>query len=228
VLALLFASIAGVVLVLARILLTGNIKYLFLPWNLFLAWLPLLFALLACDEFKAGTTRSWRFLGFAGTWLLFFPNAPYIFTDLIHLTTQFYHQFWVDLVLILWFALIGLVLGFVSLFLMQAVVRRMLGPAASWFFIAGVAALSGFGIYLGRFLRFNSWDLLLKPLALWEGIGTLVVNPVSRPISFAFPVLFAGFLFTSYLMLYALTHLQHPQLVTGTAQAPVSQVRPQP
>src|SRR6266404_590452 len=196
--ALLFASSVGLTLVLARILWTGNIKYGFLIWNLFLAWLPLLFALLACDEYRAGNNRNWRFLGFAGTWLLFFPNAPYIFTDLIHLTTHFYRHFWVDLVLILLFAVIGLVLGFVSLFLMQAVVRRMFGPAASWLFIAGVAALSGFGIYLGRFLRFNSWDLLLKPLALWEGIGSLVVNPVTRPTSFAFPVLFAAFLFTSY------------------------------
>jgi hypothetical protein len=61
----------------------------------------------------------------------------------------------------------------------------------------------------------------LKPLALWEGIGSLVVNPVTRPTSFAFPVLFAAFLFTSYLMLYALTHLQHPQLATGTTQPPI-------
>jgi uncharacterized membrane protein len=215
-LALLFTSGVGVALVLARILLTGNIKYGFLLWNLFLAWLPLLFALLACDEFNSRASRSWRFLGFAGTWLLFFPNAPYIFTDLIHLTGQFYRHFWVDLVLILLFSVIGLVLGFVSLFLMQAVVRRMFGLAASWFFIAGVAALGGFGIYLGRFLRFNSWDLLVKPLALWEGIGSVVVNPLSRPTSVAFPVLFAAFLFLSYLMLYALTHLEHPQTVTGT------------
>lgn len=220
VLALLFASSVGVALVLTRILITGNLKYGFLLWNLFLAWLPLLFAVLACDEFQGGASRSWRFLGFAGTWLLFFPNAPYIFTDLIHLTTHFYRHFWVDLVLILLFAVIGLVLGFVSLFLMQAVVRRMFGPTASWFFIASVAALSGFGIYLGRFLRFNSWDLLLKPLALWEGIGQLLVNPVARPTSLAFPVLFAAFLFTSYLMLYALTHLQHPQLAPGRAQIP--------
>jgi uncharacterized membrane protein len=220
VLALLFASIFGVALVLLRISLTGNIKYGFLIWNLFLAWLPLLFALLACEEFKTGASRSWRFLGFAGTWLLFFPNAPYIFTDLIHLTTHFYRHFWVDLVLILLFSMIGLVLGFVSLFLMQAVVRRLFGPVASWFFIAGVAALSGIGIYLGRFLRFNSWDLLLKPLALWQGIGTLVVNPMTRSTPLAFPVLFAAFLFTAYLMLYALTHLQHPQLITSNVPTP--------
>src|SRR5215468_5243308 len=127
VLALLFASGVGVALVIARILWTGNIKYGFLIWNLFLAWLPLGFALLACDEYRGDTRRNWRFVWFAGTWLLFFPNAPYIFTDLIHLTNQFYRHFWIDLTLILLFAVIGLILGFVSLFLMQGVVQRMLG-----------------------------------------------------------------------------------------------------
>src|SRR5204862_4497199 len=124
-----------------------------------------------------------------------FPNAPYIFTDLIHLTTHFYRHFWVDLTLILLFAFIGLVIGFVSLFLMQAVVQRMFGRAASWLFIAAVAALSGFGIYIGRFLRFNSWDVIFKPFALCEGIGNWIANPLARSTSLAFPLLFATFLF---------------------------------
>jgi uncharacterized membrane protein len=110
---------------------------------------------------------------------------------------------------------IGLVVGFVSLFLMQAVVRRMLGGAASWAFVAAVAGLSGFGIYVGRFLRFNSWDVLFKPFALCEGIGKWIADPLGRSTSFAFPLLFATFMFISYLMLYALTHLQHAQLAVG-------------
>src|SRR5438105_9594915 len=101
VLAVAFASAVSFSLVLARIAWSGNIKYGFLFWNLILAWLPLIFALLAADEYRAGAPRNWRFLGFAGAWLLFFPNAPYIFTDLIHLTTHFYSHFWVDLTLIL-------------------------------------------------------------------------------------------------------------------------------
>ena len=224
VLALLFASGVGVALVIARILWTGNIKYAFLIWNLFLAWLPLGFALLACDEYQSGNSRNWRFAGFAGTWLLFFPNAPYIFTDLIHLTNQFYRHFWIDLTLILLFGVIGLIVGFVSLFQMQAVVRRMLGQAASWAFIAAVAGLSGFGIYLGRFQRFNSWDVLFKPFALCEGVGSWLANPLAHSTSFAFPLLFATFLFISYLMLYALTHLQHPQLAVagGEPEKPVN------
>jgi uncharacterized membrane protein len=212
VLALALASGVSFSLVAARIVWSGNIRYSFLLWNLFLAWLPLVFALLAADEYRSGAPRNWRFFGFAGTWLLFFPNAPYIFTDLIHLTTRSYGHFWVDLTLILLCAMTGLVLGFVSLFLMQAVVRRMFGQAASWLFIAGVAGLSGLGIYIGRFLRFNSWDVILQPLALCRGIGEWAARPLSHANAFAFPALFATFLFVAYLLLYALTHLQPAQL----------------
>jgi len=117
------------------------------------------------------------------------------------------------MVLILLCALTGFVLGFVSLYLMQTVVTRMFGRVASWSFIAVVAALCGAGIYMGRFLRFNSWDVLFKPLELYRGVGQWVSHPVSQPTSLAFPVLFAAFLFIAYLMLYALTHLrQAPQV----------------
>ncbi len=210
-LALLFASGVSVALVAARIVWTGNPRHGFLVWNLFLAWLPLLFALLACEEYREPERRRfWRFAGFAAAWLLFFPNAPYILTDLVHLPHYFHHRFWVDLVLILFCALTGLVLGFLSLFLMQEVVARMCGRTASWFFVASIAGLSGFGVYLGRFLRFNSWDVFFKPLALCHGIGKWAIDPPTYTTAYLFPALFSSFLFIAYLMLYALTHLQPP------------------
>jgi uncharacterized membrane protein len=222
-LALTFASAASVALVVARILRTGRLSYSFLVWNLFLAWLPMVFALLACEAYQKNSGRDWRFLGLAGAWLLFFPNAPYIFTDVIHLTRTFYPYFWVDLSLVLLCALTGLVLGFVSLYLMQSVVERMLGRAASWLFVASVAALTGFGIYLGRFLRFNSWDVVFKPRQVYQGIGNWVADPWANSTSLAFPLLFGTFVFITYLMLYALTHLQPARPVTlpGEVQEPV-------
>ena len=140
-----------------------------------------------------------------------FPNSPYIFTDLIHLTSRFYFHFWIDLSLILLCAITGLVLGFVSLFLMQTVVTRMLGRTASWLFIGAVAGLSGFGIYLGRFLRYNSWDVVFKPREVYHGIGRWAADPLANPNTLAFPALFAMFLFVTYLMLFALTRLQEAQ-----------------
>jgi len=207
--ALTFASITCLSLVGARILWTGQPKYIFLAWNLFLALLPLLFALLAVDVDDSRPHRRLRLLGLSGAWLLFFPNAPYIFTDIIHLATSLHSHFWVDLSLVLITALTGLVSGFLSLFMMQSLVARSRGAVASWLFVAIVAGLSGFGIYVGRFLRFNSWDVITQPVALAKGIGTWVANPFTHPTAFAFPVLFATFLFVSYLLLYALTHLQH-------------------
>jgi len=217
--ALTLASGVSVALVIARIIRTHNISYGFLLWNLFLAWLPLIFAFLAAEKYETSASgKNWGFLGLAGAWLLFFPNAPYIFTDLIHLKTHFAYHFWVDLVLILLCALTGLVIGFVSLYLMQSVVTRMLGRAASWLFILGVTGLSGFGIYLGRFLRFNSWDILFKPVDLYHGIGRWAADPMANPTSFVFPMLFGTFLFIAYVMLYGLTHLQ-----PAVASAPMPQ-----
>jgi uncharacterized membrane protein len=208
VLALTFASGVCVALVIARIAWTARFHYAFLVWNLFLAWLPLVFALLANDEYRNAPKRTWRFYGLTIAWLLFLPNAPYIFTDLIHLMSRFYGHFWVDLVPILSCALTGLVLSFLSLYLMQSIVARMFGWLASWLFVACAAGLSGFGIYLGRFLRFNSWDVLFKPVELYHGIGHWAADPLANGTSFAFPILFATFLFIAYVMLYGLTHLQ--------------------
>lgn len=207
VMTLAFASAASVALVFARIGWTGKFLYSFLVWNLFLAWLPLVFALLVCELQRNGHTRSWTFASLSAMWLLFFPNAPYIFTDLIHLTTRFRGHFWVDLTLILICALTGLVLGFVSLYLMQSVVARMFGRVVSWIFIAIVAGLSSFGVYLGRFVRVNSWDVVTRPGKLYDGIHAWVSDPFAHSTSFAFPILFATFLFIAYVMLYALTHL---------------------
>ncbi len=207
-LALILSSAVSAALVVGRVIWTGRLAYGCLVWNLFLAWLPLVFSLLACENYRNASWRSWRFVGLAGAWLIFFPNAPYIFTDLIHVATRYYSHFWVDLVLILLCALTGLVLGFLSLYLMQSVVRQMFGGAASWVFIAAIAVVSSFGIYLGRFLRFNSWDVLCKPAELYRGIGNLAADQFGHPTAFAFPALFATFMFISYLMLYALTHLE--------------------
>lgn len=206
-LAMSFASAVTVVLILVRIAMTGHWYYGCLAWNLFLAWLPMVFASVAGEAYDERANRPWRFWGAAAAWLILFPNAPYIFTDIVHLTTFLFMHFWVDLTLILLCALTGFVVGFVSLYLMQSMVRRMYGRLASWLFIGGVAGLSSFGIWIGRFLRFNSWDVVVRPVALYHTIGNVVTAPPTQHLSGAFLVLFATFFFLGYLMLYALTHL---------------------
>jgi len=206
-LALLFASVVSLALIGLCIVWTKNFHYGLLVWNLFLAWLPLLFALLARDTMRLQPQRPWRFYGLAGLWLLFFPNAPYIFTDLVHLWTSFHLQFWIDLTLILLCALTGLVLGFVSLYLMQSVVAQRFGRVMSWWFVVLATGLCSFGIYLGRFLRLNSWDVLLRPGKIYHGLDTWAGSPMINTASAAFLVFFALFFFIAYVMLYALTRL---------------------
>ena len=192
-----------------RIVWTRDTGYASLIWNLFLAWLPLVFSLAVYERHQRGQRGGWRFYSLGALWLLFFPNAPYIFTDLIHLTAHFRRYFWVDLSLLLLVAFTGFLIGFLSMYLMQSVVADRLGKMAGWLFIVVVAGLSGFGrIYLGRFLRWNSWDILMHPMGVSHDIGYWATHPLANPMSVAFPMLFATFLFLGYVMLYALTRLQ--------------------
>ncbi len=207
--ALSIATVVTVGIVCARISVTGNFRYAFLVWNLFLAWLPVLFAVAAREKYRTtppGARLGLACLGLSCAWLLFFPNAPYICTDLVHLTSRFFTQFWVDFTIILTCAFIGLVLGFVSLYLMHAVVVQRYGQIKGWLFVIGAAGLSSFGIYLGRFLRLNSWDVIAQPGKLYQGISNVAFGQ-AHPHQFAFLALFATFLLMSYVMLYALTHL---------------------
>jgi len=205
--ALMFASAVACSLLGARMVLTGSWRQVFLPWNLFLAWLPLLFAWLAVRAETSSCAGRWRFRGLALAWLLFFPNAPYILTDLWHLPPNWQGRFWTDLVLILLFALTGLVLGFLSLYLMQSLVARRFGWVHGWLLACGVAALSEFGVCIGRFLRWNSWDALVNPGGLLADLRWCALQMVQSPRLLALPILFATLLFVAYVLLYALARM---------------------
>jgi uncharacterized membrane protein len=184
--------------------------YSWLLWNLFLAWLPLFSALVAYNLDKSRLRLKWLMvICCALIWLLFFPNAPYLVTDLIHLKPKPEAPFWFDLILLVAFAWTGCLLGFVSLSLMQEVVRKAVGRVAGWLFAAAVLVLSSFGIYLGRFLRLNSWDALSNPLRILADISAPILHPRSHVQSLAFSLLFAVFFAAMYLTLTALTHFRH-------------------
>jgi uncharacterized membrane protein len=221
------ATAVSVGIIVTRVIFTHNLRYGFLIWNLFLAWLPVLFALLAREKYRQiqpGERPGGHFLGLAAAWLLFLPNAPYICTDLVHLTSRYFPHFWVDFTIILSCAFIGLVLGFVSLYLMHSMVAQRYGQLAGWLFVAGVAGLSSFGIYLGRFLRLNSWDIIAQPGKLYQGISNVAFGQAHAP-QFAFLALFATFLLMAYVMLYALTHLPAALQLAAPPGAPATPAR---
>ena len=204
-----FASAICLALLAVRVVYADNRSYSFLSWNLLLAWLPMLCSLFAYNAYKRRGRLSWLVVaGCALAWLLFFPNAPYILTDLMHLSPRPDAPLWFDVLLVIAFAWTGLFLGLVSLSLMQALVRRAAGTLASWGFALGVLGLSGFGIYIGRFLRWNSWDVFLSPGGMLADLLDAAQHPLLHARSLVFSGLFSLFLLSAYFMLFALTHLQ--------------------
>lgn len=202
------ATLMCVALVASRFLYTGSHGYFFLIWNLFLAWVPFLLALLVRRAQGESRRPRFRLLVLGALWLLFYPNAPYILTDFLHLQPRSGSPVWFDMMLIASFAWTGLLLGFASLYLMQQLVERFYGRARGWMFVVVVSFLSSFGIYLGRFERWNSWDIVSDPRGLMRGIWTMMIDPTGHPKTIAVTIVLALFLLIGYFTLSAIVHLQ--------------------
>jgi uncharacterized membrane protein len=203
------ASAVGASLLLGRILWTGHWRQLYLVWNLCLAWVPLGLALLAIRIEEHRGLRHWWFGAVALAWLMFFPNAPYIFTDLVHLGTSRHPLFWVDLAVILVFAWTGLMVGLFSLQLMHRLIAERLGWLVGWLFACVAASLSGVGIYIGRFLRWNSWDVVVQPIGLFGDLLSRMPDVSSHKRALLVMLLFSVFVALTYVTLHAFTLNSH-------------------
>jgi uncharacterized membrane protein len=206
ILALVLASALSCGLAVLRAIYFGRIAYGFFFWNLVLAWVPLVTAL-AFYTFAAQGSRRWvAMLCIGVVWFLFFPNAPYIVTDIVHLHPREPVPYWYDIIAIMAFAQTGLFLGYLSLYLMQEVVRAWLGRWTGWAFALAMLGLSSFGIYLGRFLRWNSWDALIEPFDTLRN-AVHEANPWHNTRPLAFSATFFAFSLVCYLIVYSFTHL---------------------
>jgi len=201
ILALFAASLFCVALVVVRNVHTGNVDLRYLIWNLFLAWIPFALAVFVYDRWRR--CRAGPLLFVLGVlWLLFFPNAPYIATDFVHLEHDPLIPYWYDAVTIAAFAWIGVLLGFASLYLMQTVVRQWRGAVAGWIFAFAAIGLGSLGIYLGRFLRLNSWDAVEHPSVLPRILHAVARDPFAYQEAIAVTVLFTAALSFAYFLLY--------------------------
>ena len=201
--ALFAASVLCVGLLELRIRETGNGYYRFLVWNLFLAWVPLAFAVAAYARSRRGVDPLAAAL--LVPWLLFFPNAPYLLTDFIHLE-EGPAPLWYDALMLSAFAWTGLLLGFASLYLVQLILRRAFGAAVAWLGVFGALALASIGVYIGRFVRLNSWDVLLHPRDVVEVVhARLVAEPPEMAQAL---VALTAFLSVAYLVVYSFANLR--------------------
>lgn len=195
------ASAFVMTLLIGRGYLNHTGPYTFLWLDLLLAWVPyLLSTLLVVTSELRRRHAVWRVL-LGLVWVLFFPNAPYLLTEVIQLH-EFAPQVWVwyDTILFAAVALSGCFLAMASLYMMQTLARRILGRLWGWVFVCVMLLLTGFAIYLGRFLRWNSWDVVVNPHGLVADTVSRLRDPLSHVQVFGFIGLCTVLLFICYAM----------------------------
>jgi uncharacterized membrane protein len=180
----------------ARIAFTGRVKYVFMAWNLFLAFVPWAIAT-ALDATKRAN-RAVVFLVVLA-WLAFFPNSPYVLTDLLHLGYDNAAPGWYDLILLLSFGFSGTLFGFASLKTIESLLAEAFKIKFARLASFPLIYVSCFGIYLGRFLRWNSWDLVTNLEHVARDVYERISDPIEHASAWVFTFLFGTLLSLLYL-----------------------------
>jgi uncharacterized membrane protein len=196
---------------------TGDSARLFIFFNLFLAWIPLVLSIVIAD----GRPRAQRWWWVAlGVWLLFLPNSPYVLTDVLHLRWVREEPNWRFTIEIITLALTGLLLGMLSLQLVHSELRRRWGRARAWWAIVAAIGLASFGVSIGRFGRWNSWDTITAPGPLLSDVASRLFLP-QRHLAGTFTTLaLSVMLLLIYVFMYALAG--GPLLVSERRREPSS------
>jgi uncharacterized membrane protein len=174
---LIFSCCFSLALTIARIVYTGTLMFTWLNWNLFLAWVPYyISSYIMRKPWLMDQRIKFAFLFFA--WLVFIPNSFYLITDIFHFELRKPVPLWFDLALILSFVWNGIFLGVLSVNQMEKIIYAKWGWKNDWIFIFGIMWLNAFGVYVGRYLRYNTWDIVTNPLALFNDIVYLFIHPI--------------------------------------------------
>lgn len=191
----------SIVLLMIRMKLNQSFFFLFLVWNLFLAVIP--YAITTYLRSIENLNRLGLFVSFC-VWLLFLPNAPYIITDLLHLRMSDHYLIWLDVLVITSFAYNGLMLFFLSLYDMEQILKPFLRGKKLFYTTTFILFLTSFGMYLGRFLRYNSWEIVQQPFDLFADIMDIVIHPIQHMQAWVFTLTFGAFLYVGYVMIKSL------------------------
>ncbi len=183
----------SILLLIARIIVTGELTYIFLAWNLFLAWIPFVIS-----QQLGQIKNKWKIFFVLAAWLLFLPNAPYIITDFLHLKQRPPVPYWYDILLLFSAALNGLLLGLASLIAVERFLMNLYGKKWTAFLILCSFFLCAFGIYIGRYLRWNSWDILLNPDDVAFDLFARIIDPFAHVQTWSVTILFGCFLYIFY------------------------------
>ncbi len=183
-------------LILTRVIYSGKLSFVFLVWNLFLAWLPFIIS----SSFKRIVQiEKWKQLFVFAAWLLFFPNALYIVTDLIHLDLETTVPKWFDAILLFTSCITGLMMAFISLIRVEKYLSYHFSSRVVNAQIIFILFLASFGVYLGRFLRWNSWDIISNPFGLVSSILQRFIFPFNHLQTWGVTVMLTTLFYLLYL-----------------------------
>lgn len=195
---ILILIILAVVLNVFRVFLFDKFSFIYLLWNIFLAFIPFaISSILLYFESNHKLKKSLFFIG-GILWLLFIPNAPYIVTDLIHLGEVRAVPVLFDSFLLFSSAWVGLLLGMYSIYHIEQILKMKYSQKITSTIIVIIMLFISFGIYLGRFLRFNSWDIFERPLSFINGVGEIFSHSNNYTEASLYTALFLFFIIMSY------------------------------
>lgn len=184
-----------------------SLAYGYLVWNLFLAWLPLLLAVRLVSLLRRKLWSSWEALVTSVLWLLFLPNSFYMISDFIHLQGVQRVDVLYDSLMFTSFIYAGVVLGFSSLYLIHIQLRRRLPAGAAALWVAATLFICSLAVYVGRDLRWNSWDVLTNPGGLLFDVSDRLQHPAAYPQMLTTTVTFFILLVSMYGLLWRGTRL---------------------
>ncbi len=194
-------SLFCVSLVAVRIPVNGRIGLHFMIWNLFLAWIPYLISL-TLERTQRNEKIGFRSLFVLAIWLLFFPNAPYMITDFQYAGGYGHPLLWLNIVTLISFAWTGLLLGYLSLREVQMFLEKHLSPRWTWSIITLSMVAASYGIFLGRYQRWDSWNILTQPVNLL----TDILQTITTPRAIGMTLTLSVFLILGYLSLNLLSN----------------------
>jgi len=202
-LSLLFAVVVSVGLYAYGAFRMHSLVYNYLLWNLFLAFVPLLVAFRLVKVLRKKQWSDWEPIGLTLVWLLFLPNSFYMISDYIHLRDVSAAHILYAAVQFTAFICLGVLLGFCSLYLVHRELRRRLSGPAAGAWVAGTLLLCSMAIYIGRDLRWNSWDVLANPAGLLFDVTERLLKPEDYPAMFVTVGSFFALLGALYVVVWA-------------------------
>jgi uncharacterized membrane protein len=210
-LALGVSSLASLGLYIVGALQNNDGEFGYLAWNLLLAWMALVAALTLEWMLSRAVWSSWRALFVTGLWLAFLPNTFYMLSDFVHLEDAGNVDLLYDVVLFASFILNGVFLGFLSLVIVHWQLAKRLGPKTVVGCIGLILLLCSFAVYVGRELRWNTWDIVANPSSVLFDVSDKVLNPREHPHILTTTVSFFVLLSSIYGVLWWVTRLGRQQ-----------------